>query len=106
MLPSLRARCMTNALSSASATTAASGSRPRSYSALARTFRTAPMPGVVAAAVASAAAAIELIEDLRYDYRRLDASAMVAGNVWSAGALLGTPVTEWRALDLARATAR
>src|SRR5690349_14459641 len=27
----------------------------------------------------------ELIEDLRYDYTRLDAAAMVAGNVWNAG---------------------
>mgnify|MGYP003694751893 CR=1 FL=1 len=73
--------------SSAPATTAASGSRPRSCSASARTSRTAAMPGRVAAAVESAAAAIELIEDLRYDYRRLDAAAMVAGNVWSAGAV-------------------
>ena len=31
---------------------------------------------------------------------------MVAGNVWSAGAVLGVPVTEWRALDRARVTAR
>jgi len=63
-------------------------------------------PEHVAAAVESAAAAIELIEDLRYDYRLLDASAMVAGNVWNAGAVLGVPVTEWQALDLARVTAR
>ena len=62
--------------------------------------------GSVAAAVESAAAAIELIEDLRYDYQRLDAAAIVAGNVWSAGVVVGTPVREWRALDLARATAR
>src|SRR5262249_30610348 len=60
----------------------------------------------IAAAVESAAAAIELIEDLRYDYRRLDAVAMVAGNVWSAGAVLGAPVTAWRALDLGQARAR
>jgi 2-keto-4-pentenoate hydratase len=60
----------------------------------------------IAAAVESAAAAIELIEDLCYDYRHLDAVAMVAGNVWSAGAVLGVPVTEWRALDLARVRAR
>ncbi len=62
--------------------------------------------GHVAAAVESAAAAIELIVDLWYDYRRLDAAAMVAGNVWSAGAVLGPPVTDWRAFDLARVTAR
>jgi len=60
----------------------------------------------IAGAVESAAAAIELIEDLCYDYRRLDAAAMVAGNVWSAGAVVGTPVREWRTLDLARVTAR
>lgn len=60
----------------------------------------------VAAAVESAMAAIELIEDLRYDYRRLDAAAMVAGNAWNAGVVLGPPVTSWRELDLARVTAR
>ncbi len=60
----------------------------------------------VAAAVESAMAAIELIEDLRYDYQRLDAATMVAGNVWNARVVLGTPVREWRALDLARVTAR
>jgi 2-keto-4-pentenoate hydratase len=31
---------------------------------------------------------------------------MVAGNVWSAGAVLGAPVTDWRAFDLAQARAR
>jgi 2-keto-4-pentenoate hydratase len=60
----------------------------------------------VVAAVTSAMAAIELIEDLRYDYERLDAAAMVAGNVWNAGVVLGEPVAEWRALDLAQVTAR
>jgi 2-keto-4-pentenoate hydratase len=60
----------------------------------------------VVAAVESAMAAIELIEDLRFDYRRLAAAALVAGNVWNAGAVLGAPVLEWRGLDLARVTAR
>jgi len=63
-------------------------------------------PGEIASAVESCMAAIELIEDLHYDYRRLDAAAMVAGNVWNAGVVLGTPVTDWRTRDLARATAR
>jgi 2-oxo-3-hexenedioate decarboxylase/2-keto-4-pentenoate hydratase len=63
-------------------------------------------PTRVASAVESAAAAIELIEDLRYDYRRLDAAAMVAGNVWNAGSVLGAPMMQWRVLDLGRATAR
>jgi 2-keto-4-pentenoate hydratase len=60
----------------------------------------------VAAAVESCMAAIELLEDLRHDYKRLSAAAMVAGNVWNAGAVIGTPVTEWRRLDLAAVTAR
>jgi 2-keto-4-pentenoate hydratase len=63
-------------------------------------------PGEIAAAVESCMTAIELIEDLHYDYKRLDAAAMVAGNVWNAGVVLGTPVTDWRTRDLARATAR
>jgi 2-keto-4-pentenoate hydratase len=63
-------------------------------------------PRLVAAAVESCMAAIELIEDLRYDYKRLDAAAMVAGNVWNAGVVLGAAVAEWAALDLARLTAR
>jgi 2-keto-4-pentenoate hydratase len=55
----------------------------------------------VGRAVESAAAAIELIEDLRYDYKRLDAKALVAGNAWNAGIVLGEPVAEWHTLDLA-----
>jgi len=57
-------------------------------------------PADIAAAVESSMAAIELIEDLGYDYQRLDASAMVAGNVWNA------PVTDRQSRDLAEATAR
>ncbi len=63
-------------------------------------------PERVAAAVESVMAAIELLEDLRHDYKRLSAAAMVAGNVWNAGIVLGPPVAEWRALDLAKVTAR
>lgn len=60
----------------------------------------------LAAAVESCMAAIELLEDLRHDYKRLTAAAMVAGNVWNAGIVLGPPVTDWRRLDLAAFTAR
>jgi 2-keto-4-pentenoate hydratase len=60
----------------------------------------------LAAAIESCMAAIELIEDLRHDYKRLNAAAMVAGNVWSAGVVLGPPVTDWQGIDLARAKAR
>jgi 2-keto-4-pentenoate hydratase len=54
----------------------------------------------VAGAVESCMAAIELLEDLRYDYKRLDAPALVAGNAWNAGIVLGPPVADWRRLDL------
>ena len=50
--------------------------------------------------------AVRLGEDLRHDYKRLSAAAMVAGNVWNAGAVIGTPATDWRRLDLASVTAR
>jgi 2-keto-4-pentenoate hydratase len=60
----------------------------------------------IAAAVESCMAAIEVLEDLRHDYTRLSAAAMVAGNVWNAGAVLGEPVTDWRSLDLAQTAAR
>ena len=60
----------------------------------------------VDAAVESCMAAIEVLEDLRHDYKRLSARAMVAGNVWNAGCVLGPPVTAWRQLDLATATSR
>src|SRR5262252_7300188 len=62
-------------------------------------------PQQVSRAVESCMAAIELIEDLRYDYKRLDAAALVAGNVWNAGVVLGEPVTDWRELNLAEVTA-
>ncbi len=63
-------------------------------------------PERVAAAVENVMAAIELLEDLRHDYQRLSAAAMVAGNVWNAGIVLGSPVSDWRRLDLAQLTAR
>ena len=63
-------------------------------------------PDRVAGAVESVMAAIELLEDLRHDYKRLSAAAMVAGNVWNAGIVLGPPVADWRRLDLAQTGAR
>jgi 2-keto-4-pentenoate hydratase len=59
-----------------------------------------------AGAVESCMAAIELLEDLRHDYKRLSAAAMVAANVWNAGIVVGAPVSDWRRLDLAQLTAR
>jgi 2-keto-4-pentenoate hydratase len=61
------------------------------------------------AAVESCMAAIELLEDLRHDYKRLSAAAMVAGNVWNAGSCLAhrwPAGTDWHRLDLATVTSR
>jgi 2-keto-4-pentenoate hydratase len=55
----------------------------------------------IEASVESCMAAIEVLEDLQHDYKRLSARSMVAGNVWNAGCVLGPPVGEWRKLDLA-----
>jgi 2-keto-4-pentenoate hydratase len=60
----------------------------------------------VAAAVESCMAAIEVLEDLQHDYKRLSARSMVVGNVWNAGCVLGAPVADWKKLDLAQVTYR
>jgi 2-keto-4-pentenoate hydratase len=62
--------------------------------------------GRVGAAVESCMAAIELTEDLGYDLKQLDALALVAGNAWNAGIVLGMPVYDWHRLNLAECTAR
>ena len=56
----------------------------------------------LAAKVEACIPAIELIEDLGYDYKRIDAPALVAGNAWNAGIVVGAPVADWRRLDLAK----
>ncbi len=60
----------------------------------------------VEAAVESCMAAIEVLEDLKHDYKRLSARSMVAGNVWNAGCVLGAPAPDWQKLDLAAVTYR
>lgn len=60
----------------------------------------------IAAAVESGMAAIELLDDLRHDYTRLNAAVMVAGNVWNAGVVVAAPVSDWQRLDLSAVTAR
>jgi len=42
---------------------------------------------------------------LCYNCKRLGPTALVAGNVWNAGVVLGAPVADWRALDVAEVTA-
>lgn len=57
----------------------------------------------VAKAVGAVMPAIELADDRNADYARLKEHPLelVADNAWNEGAVLGTPLREWQALDLA-----
>ena len=59
----------------------------------------------VAAAVESCMAAIEIVDDRYDDFRALDAASLVADDFFSAGAVVGAPVSApvsgWSGLDLA-----
>ena len=54
----------------------------------------------VASRVAACMPAFELVEDGDADYKTLDAFTLVAQNAWNGGVVLGSPVTEWRGVDL------
>jgi len=57
----------------------------------------------VALAVGAAMPALELADDRDADYESLPQNALmlVADNAWNEGAVLGAPVQDWRAIDLA-----
>jgi 2-keto-4-pentenoate hydratase len=48
--------------------------------------------------------AIEIADDRNADYNELARHPfeLIADNTWSEGAVLGTPVTDWKGFDLAR----
>ena len=54
----------------------------------------------VAHAVESCMAAIEIVDDRYEDFRALDAPSLIADDFFSAGAVIGTPVSRWCELDL------
>jgi 2-keto-4-pentenoate hydratase len=60
-------------------------------------------PHQVAAAVAAVMPAFELADDLGADYATLASRGLelAADNAWNEGAVLGQPVEDWRAIDLA-----
>jgi 2-keto-4-pentenoate hydratase len=60
----------------------------------------------VAEQVAVCMPAFELVEDGNADYKTLDAFTLVAQNAWNGGVVLGSPVTEWRGVDLESAVTR
>ena len=57
----------------------------------------------VADAVEACMAAIEIVDDRYDDFRALDTPTLIADDFFSAGAVLGPPVTAWRGVDLAKA---
>ena len=57
----------------------------------------------VADAVEACMAAIEIVDDRYDDFRALDTPTLIADDFFSAGAVLGPPVTTWREVDLAAA---
>jgi 2-keto-4-pentenoate hydratase len=61
--------------------------------------------GQVADALAAVMAAFELVDDREADYSTLATRVLtlIADNAWNAGIVLGPPVRDWRAVDLAAA---
>ncbi len=59
----------------------------------------------IADAVAGVMAACELVDDRAAEYSQLATLvlAIIADNAWNAGIVLGSPVRDWRPLDLAAA---
>lgn len=60
----------------------------------------------VAPAVAEVMAAIELVDERYRDFRTIGVATLVADDFFNAGCVLGDPVQDWRALDLAEVTGR
>ena len=60
---------------------------------------------MVADAVASCMAAIEIVDDRYADYSKLDAQTLIADDFFGAGCVLGEPRSDWQSLDLAAITA-
>jgi 2-keto-4-pentenoate hydratase len=58
----------------------------------------------IAASIRAAMPAIELADDRQANYAELAKHPyeLIADNAWSEGAVLGSPVTDWKALDLAK----
>jgi len=60
----------------------------------------------VADAVGTCMAAIEIVDDRYEDFRALDAPTLIADDFFNAGCVLGPPLEDWRALDLATLSGR
>ncbi|HTN96841.1 MAG TPA: fumarylacetoacetate hydrolase family protein, partial [Nordella sp.] len=58
----------------------------------------------VTAHVKAVMAGIEIVDDRYSEFRSLGACTLIADNFFNAGCVLGSPVTNWQALDLASLT--
>jgi 2-keto-4-pentenoate hydratase len=58
----------------------------------------------VSEAVAAVMAGMEIVDDRYADYRSMDTPTLIADDFFHAGCVLGTPMTDWRLLDLASLT--
>jgi 2-oxo-3-hexenedioate decarboxylase/2-keto-4-pentenoate hydratase len=58
----------------------------------------------VSDAVAALMAGMEIVDDRYVDYKSMDTPTLIADDFFDAGCVLGTEVTNWRALDLTAVT--
>jgi 2-keto-4-pentenoate hydratase len=58
----------------------------------------------VAHAVEALMAGMEIVDDRYVDYKSLDTPTLIADDFFDAGCVLGTPVHDWRKLDIAALT--
>jgi 2-keto-4-pentenoate hydratase len=54
----------------------------------------------VTAAVGAIAAGIEIVDDRYVDYKSLDTPTLIADDFFDAGCVIGTPIRNWRAIDI------
>ena len=58
----------------------------------------------VAGAVGALMAGMEIVDDRYVDYKSLDTATLIADDFFDAGCVIGSPVTDWRRLDLTALT--
>lgn len=56
--------------------------------------------GTVGEAVAAVMSAIEVVEDRYDDFRSFDTATLIADDFFNTGCVLGSPVDDWRGIDL------
>jgi 2-oxo-3-hexenedioate decarboxylase/2-keto-4-pentenoate hydratase len=58
----------------------------------------------VGPAVQACMAGMEIVDDRYVDYKSMDTPTLIADDFFDAGGVIGTPVSDWRGLDLAAAS--